>query len=81
MSKTLLALATSALILGASVAPASADFHPLRTARAAADLGLDTARRAVDLGLDTAHDIVTPDTCRHGTRYKDAQGHWHTCRR
>lgn len=81
MSKTFLALAASALILGASIAPAMADFHPLRTARAAAHLGLSTAKSAVDLGLDTAHDIVTPDNCRHGTRYKGADGHWYRCHR
>jgi hypothetical protein len=81
MPKTFLALAASALILGASVAPAMADFHPLRTARSAANLGLNTAKSAVDLGLDTAQDIVTPDTCRHHTRYKGADGRWHRCRR
>lgn len=81
MSKTFLALLTSAALLAGSAVPAAADFHPLRTARAAADLGLDTAKRAVDLGLDTAHDIVTPDSCRPGHRYKDQHGRWHNCRR
>jgi len=81
MPKILVALAAGAFILGGSVAPAAADFHPLHTARAAANLGLSTAKEAVDLGLDTAHDIVTPDTCRHHTSYKGADGRWHKCRR
>ena len=81
MPKTFLALAASALILGASVAPALGEFHPLHTARSAANLGLHTAKSAVDLGLDTAHDIVTPSRCHHHTHYKGADGRWHRCRR
>lgn len=81
MRKLFIGLAAGALLLGGSAAPAAADFHPLNTAKRAVDLGLNTAKSAVDLGLDTAHDIVTPDTCRHHTRYKGADGRWHQCRR
>jgi hypothetical protein len=89
MSKLVSLLAASVLIVGASIAPASAgsSFHPLRTARAAANLGLDTARRAIDLGLDTAagavdvaKDAVTADNCRPGAHYKGSDGRWHECR-
>ena len=89
MRKLTLLLATCVLVMGTTVGPASAGstFNPFRTARAAVDLGLDTAKRAVDLGIETAEEVageiedaVTPDNCRPGTRYKDTQGRWHTCR-
>jgi hypothetical protein len=89
MAKTLATLAAAAMLVVGSAAPSVADsgFHPLRIARDAANLGLNTARRAVDLGLDTAegaagvaHDAVKPDRCRHGTHYRDKNGHRHTCR-
>ena len=83
------ALSAGVLFAGLCGAPAWADasFHPLRTARAAANLGLTTAKKAVDLGLDTAKgavdvakDIVTEDDCRPGARYKGHDGRWHECR-
>jgi len=89
MSKNTRILAAAALILAVSAPPVSADsgFHPLRTARAAAQLGLDTAEKAVDLGLETAEeavelaeDIVDFDDCRPGAYYKDAEGRTHRCR-
>jgi len=88
MPKLISIFAACALVIGASAPPAWADssFHPLRTARAAANLGLNTARKAVDLGLDTAagavdvaKDAVTLDNCRPGARYKGADGRWHDC--
>lgn len=88
MRKLTLLLATSALIIGAAVGPVSAgSFNPLRVARDAAHIGLDTAKRTIDLGIETGQDVaediadaVTPDNCRPGTRYKDTQGRWRTCR-
>ena len=89
MSKILGICAATAMVLGTTVSAAQADpgFHPLRTARAAAELGLHTARRAVDLGLDTAEgaahvakNIVTFDDCRPGAHYRDRHGNLHRCR-
>ena len=85
MRKLTLLLAASLLI---AAGPASAgSFNPLRVARNAAHIGLDTAKRTIDLGIETGQDVaadiadvVTPDDCRPGARYKDTQGHWHTCR-
>jgi hypothetical protein len=76
----LIATCVAGIIIIGTVAPVAADgFHPFRTARKAANLGLDTAHRAVDLGLDTAkgafdvaRDAVTPDNCRPGKYYKAA---------
>jgi hypothetical protein len=87
MTRLIVMLAASALIIG-TAAPVSADsFNPLRTVKRAVDLGLDTAHRAVDLGLDTAkgafdvaEDAVTPDNCRPGQHYKGRDGRWHECR-
>lgn len=84
----LIAVLAVALIVGTTAAPVSAHgFHPFRTARTAANLGLHTAHRAVDLGLDTAagavdvaKDAVTPGNCRPGAHYKGADGRWHECR-
>jgi hypothetical protein len=83
----LITVLVAILIIGATAAPVSAHgFHPLRTARAAANLGLDTAHRGVDLGLDTAKgavnvakDAVTFDNCRPGAHYKGADGRWYEC--
>ena len=81
-------LLTAAALTAAIASPASAgQFNPLRTARNAVYIGLDTAKRTIDLGIDTGQEVasdigdaLTPDNCRPGTRYKDSQGHWHTCR-
>ena len=86
MTRLIATLAACLLIL-AGAAPVSADgFHPLRTMKSTVDLGLHTAHRAVDLGLDTAEgafdvakDVVTPDNCRPGARYKGSDGRWHEC--
>jgi hypothetical protein len=88
MPRTVSVLVAGALVAGLWGAPVLADpgFHPLRTVRAAANLGLNTAKRAVDLGLDTAagavdvaKDAVTLDNCRPGARYKGSDGRWHEC--
>ena len=88
MPRTVSVLLASALVAGLWGAPVLADsgFHPLRTAKAAVNLGLNTAKKAVDLGLDTAEgavdmakDAVTLDNCRPGARYKDSDGRWHEC--
>jgi hypothetical protein len=88
MRKLTLLLAASVVIAAGLAGPAAAgSFNPLRVARDAAHIGLDTAKRTIDLGIETGQDVaediadvVTPDNCRRGTRYKDTQGHWHTCR-
>jgi hypothetical protein len=81
MPKTV-ALVAAAILLASTAAPAWSG--PLDVAHDAANLGLHTAKRAVDLGLDTAQgavDIITPKNCRPGTRYRDHEGRWHTCKR
>lgn len=88
MTKLISLLAAAGLLAAVAVESAQAgQFHPLRTAKSAVDLGLNTAKRAVDLGLDTAEgaldvaeDAVTPDNCPSGKRYRDRDGVWHTCR-
>jgi hypothetical protein len=88
MRKLTLLLVASVFAAGATLSPVSAgSFNPLGVAREAAHIGLDTAKRTIDLGIETGQDVaedisdaVTPDNCRPGTRYKDTQGHWHTCR-
>ena len=86
--KAVSVLVAGIFVAGLCGAPAWAGsgFHPLRTARAAANLGLNTAKKAVDLGLDTAAGAVdvakyavTLDNCRPGARYKGSDGRWHEC--
>jgi hypothetical protein len=88
MTKLVAVLAATGLLIGISVESVEAGqaFHPLRTIRSAANLGLNTAKRAVDLGLDTAKgavdvakNAVTPDNCPRGERYRGRDGEWHIC--
>jgi len=84
--------AAMALAVALTAVPAEAGkrkigFHPLRTVKQAANLGLDTARGAVNLGVNTASgavnvakDAVSTDRCPTGHRYRGRDHRWHTCR-
>jgi len=87
MSRLIKVLVVAVSVVAIAAPAAAGDFNPLRTVQEAVDLGVDTARRAVDLGLETAEeavdvekDVVTADNCERGERYRDSEGHWHTCR-